>query len=257
MERELEFAIQLARQAGEIINKYFYADQQVKFKADKTFVTIADKMVNQHVIKEIQKAYPDHGVIGEEASTDTEGKEYIWVCDPIDGTKAFVWGVPTAMFSLALVHEGRPIAAVAYSPFLDRMYTAVKGEGAYCNKQKIHVSNTSLEDGILAVTADVYKIQHSRSLEELVQQNIQLAVFSGFVYKGCLTAIGKVVGYVEDILSNHDIVAIDLLITEAGGKVTTFDNEILNYNKPMSNVVMSNGVVHNELLKIAKSYANN
>jgi fructose-1,6-bisphosphatase/inositol monophosphatase family enzyme len=153
MEEYLEFAKGLAKQAGQIMLDYFDGDQQVEIKADNSPVTIADKTINDLVINEIAKAYPDHGVVGEEASTDKQDQEYVWFCDPVDGTKAFTWGLPTAMFSLALVTKGRPVMGVAYDPFLKRMFTAVKGQGAFCNGEKISVSSLDLYTGVRAATA--------------------------------------------------------------------------------------------------------
>ncbi|HXY18145.1 MAG TPA: inositol monophosphatase [Candidatus Nitrosopolaris sp.] len=251
MEEKLEFAQGLARKAGQIILDYFKADQKISYKTDNTPVTVADKLINSHVIERIAQTYPDHGVVGEEESTERTDQENVWICDPIDGTKAFTWGLPTAMFSLALVTEGRPVLGAAYDPFLDRMFTGIHGQGAFCNGEQLSVSKDNLQTGIMAATAEIEKFRTER-YKYILDRGIRLAVFSGFVYKMCLVAEGRLVGHTEDNVGRHDIAAMDVIIQEAGGRVTDFADKPLDYSRPFKGTVVSNGVVHDELLKIAQ-----
>ena len=101
-EQELHTAQRIAREAGDIMRRYFDGDQQRQTKADGTPVTIADTTINSLVIQRLHETFPDDGVIGEEESTAGYGLGRKWLCDPVDGTKAFTWGVPTAMFSLEI-----------------------------------------------------------------------------------------------------------------------------------------------------------
>lgn len=236
----------IARQAGVIMREYFDGDQQVEMKSDNSPVTIADKKINSLVISELKKHFEDI-VIGEEESTGEYGAGRRWFCDPIDGTKAFVFGVPTAMFSLSLVEDGRPVMGVAYDPFLDRLYEAVKGEGSYCNGKKIHVSEKNIEHATVAISGGIRKSRHPH-IEWLLDQKIKLMTLNGAVYKSCLVARGKIEGYLEPATGSPDIAAVDLIVNEAGGTVTGLDGEILDYRKHFLGVVISNGVIHNELL---------
>ncbi|HEX5448185.1 MAG TPA: inositol monophosphatase [Candidatus Saccharimonadales bacterium] len=252
MDERLEFAQDLAREAGKLILQYFDGDQQVQYKADKSPVTIADKLINDHVIKRITATYPDHGVIGEEASTDRHDQQFVWFCDPIDGTKAFTWGLPTAVFSLALTTKGRPVLGVVYDPFLDYMYTAAVGKGSFLNGKRLRVNHDNLKTGLVGGTGNQDNLFDSWH-ERMHRQGIHLAFFSGYVYKCCLVARGRMVGVIEELVGNHDIASAELIITEAGGKVTDFAGKQLDYSKPFKGAVVSNGVVHDELLKIAQS----
>lgn len=108
MKRELEVAKSIALKAGEVMRQYFYDGQQKVIKDDGTPLTIADTTINRMVIEKLAKEFPEDGTIGEEESTTDYGQGRKWICDPIDGTKAYTWGVPTAMFSLALVVDGAP-----------------------------------------------------------------------------------------------------------------------------------------------------
>jgi fructose-1,6-bisphosphatase/inositol monophosphatase family enzyme len=247
--KELDVAERIAKESGVIILKYFDGDQQVELKADKSQVTIADKEVNSLVIKRLLEAFPEDGVIGEEESTASFGMGRKWFCDPIDGTAGYVWGTPTAMFSLALVVDGKPVMGVAYDPFLNKMYTGMVGEKSLCNGKLISVSTVDLKSGIFAVSGSVKSLPKQKYFQRMIDDKIRLATFSGAVYKCCLIAKGKFVGYIEDCLSPHDVAAVQCILEGAGGKLTALDGSELDYSKPFKGAIASNGVVHDEVLK--------
>jgi fructose-1,6-bisphosphatase/inositol monophosphatase family enzyme len=213
-------------------------------------VTKADVLVNEHVIKELSKSFPKDGIIGEEQSTTTYGSGRKWLCDPIDGTKGYVWGTPTAMFSLALVVDGTPVLGVVYDAFLKRMYEGVIGNGSFCNEVMLKVSNKELKGGHVAITSNVTKIRALEYVSKLQEAGAYLPVFSGAVYKSCLVGRGKFEGYVESAVGAHDMAAVQVIIEEAGGKITGLDGKRLDYSKPFSGAITSNGKVHEELVAI-------
>ena len=248
-QKEIEVAIKIARKAGEIMLNYFDSDQHTQIKSDGSPVTIADTEINSLVIDLLAKEFPDDGVIGEEESTTDYGMGRKWFCDPIDGTRAFVWGIPTSMFSLGLVIDGEPQVGVVFDPYLNRMYTSIKGQGSYCNNKLLKVSNTSLDDGIVAISGNVRKIiKGIPFVQNMSSSKATLVILSGAVYKSTLVAKGKYVGYAEEGVGAHDMAAVQLIVEEAGGKVTGLDNERLDYSKPFKGAVISNGVVHDELI---------
>ncbi len=219
-------------------------------KQDDTPVTIADQKVNRLVITELARAFPADGVIGEEESTAGYGPGRKWFCDPIDGTKGYTWGTPTAMFSLGLVIDGRPVMGVAYDPFLNRLYAGVKGEGSFCDGKPLKVSRHPLKGGTVATTSNVERIlQRLPHLVWLDEQGARLGTFSGAVYKVCLVARGKFVGYLEEWVNAHDMAAMEVIVEEAGGTLTGLDGEELDYTKPFKGAIASNGVVHGELVE--------
>ncbi len=251
---ELATAQNIAKQAGRIIQKYFDGNQQSRLKEDGTPVTIADIQINQMVIDELTKHFPDDGIIGEEQSTATYGPGRKWLCDPLDGTKAFTWGLPTSMFSLALVIDGQPVMGVAYDPYLDRMYTAVKGQGSFCNGQPLKVSGLPLQEGIVAVTSEAKTLTTGQPyLKELADNAYKIVSFSGAVYKSVLVARGKFVGYIEIHVNPHDMAAVELIVQEAGGQVTSLDGKKLDYTKPFKGAIASNGVVHQQIVDVFQS----
>lgn len=248
-EKELLVAKTIAKQAGLIMRKYFNGDQQVEHKEDGSPVTIADKQINRLAIEELKKHFDD-GVIGEEEVTAEYGMGRRWFCDPIDGTKAFVWGLPTAMFSLGLVIDGTPVLGVAYDPFLDMLYEAVSGGGSYCNGEHLRVSSKELAGGYVAVTSSIEKlIKQPEHAERLIKAGARLVTFSGAVYKSCLVARGRLVGYIEGGVNAHDMAAVQVIVEEAGGKVTGFDGVKLNYAKPFKAAIVSNGIGHEQLVR--------
>ena len=144
MQEYLDFAKEIANKAKEIMIKYFYEDNQASYKSDQTIVTIADKEINDYLIKRVKETYPDHSVDGEE---NQFGKsKYVWVCDPIDGTAMYARHIPVSVFSLALVVDGKSVLGVIYDPFTDYLYSAIEGGGAYLNDKPMHVNDILLDD---------------------------------------------------------------------------------------------------------------
>jgi len=252
-DRELTVAKEIAHEAGEVMRKYFNGDQEQESKDDGSQVTIADTIINDLVISRLAEVFPDDGVVGEERSTAGYGDGRKWFCDPIDGTWAFISGVPTFMFSLALVIDGSPVVGVAYDSTADKLYSAVLGGGAYCNGEKIFVSDKKLDEGILAVTGSARKMRQENSyIEKVLERGIKTVSLNGAVFKGCLVASGKSVAYVAENLNPYDVVAIHIIVEEAGGKVTGFDAKKLDYQEHFPNTVLSNGVSHDEVMELLR-----
>ncbi len=131
----LEFAKKIAYEAGKIMLKYFNAKDISSYKGDKTIVTLADKEINTYLINRVKEKYPTHSVDGEE---EQFGKsDYVWVCDPVDGTAMYARHIPVAVFSLALVVDGVSQVGVVYDVFTNNLYYAIKGDGAYKNLEKV------------------------------------------------------------------------------------------------------------------------
>ncbi len=255
---ELLTAKELAHQAGDIMRIHFNSELAIVRKGDDSPVTKADIEINHMVIETIQEKFGDT-VVGEEESTGEYGMGRRWICDPIDGTRAFTWGLPTAMFSLGLAIDGVSTLGVAYDPFLDQLYESVTGSGSFCNGKPIHVSSATLAGSTVAVSGSPEKILTNPAQAKLVQnltsKAARLACFSGSVYRACLVARGKLSGYVEQDINTHDLAAVDIIIREAGGMITDFDGKPLDYSKRFKGAVISNGVSHKDLLECAAHYA--
>lgn len=246
---ELDVITRLAYAAGAIMRTYWDTNKELTYKTDSTPLTKADLEINHMVITELAKAFPDDVVIGEEESTGDIGAGRRWFCDPIDGTKAFTWGVPTAMFSLALVVDGRPVVGVCYEPITDRLYSAVSGGGAFCNGNKLQVNTQVLSAGIVGTISSADRIRRGAPyLDALLDSGTHAAVFSGAVAKSVRVAEGRFVGYIEELANAHDIAAVDVIVGEAGGATTKLDGSVIDYSQPFRGAVVSNNVVHDELV---------
>lgn len=251
-DKELETAKNLAYLSGKIMLEYFDGDQQLEHKPDGSEVTIADKLINRLVIEELSKHFDD-GVIGEEESSAGYGGGRKWFCDPIDGTKAYVQGLPTATFSLALVVDGQPKMGVIYDPFLDRLYWGQAGKGSFCNQQKLKVSNEEIDGSFIGINTHFEKIiKNPAYFEALVKLGAKTTPVHGTVYKGTLVARGKFAGFIEPGTNAHDVAALQVIVQEAGGKASGVNGETLDYSQPFKNAIVSNGVVHQQIVDCGK-----
>lgn len=253
----LQFAVQMAHDAGDIMREYAgKARESVQTKSNNTPVTEADTKINQLLIDRVQATFPDHGVLGEEDSINAD-RSQLWVCDPIDGTAGFILGAPTAMFSLAFVVDGQPQVAVMYEPLLDKMFTAVKGQGAQLNGQPVHVSaSDSLQHASVGVTASVGQIFARKPFfDALLKEEAFISTVPGNVFKASLVAQGLMDAFVFPGRGAHDIAAEKLIIEEAGGKVTDLDGNEQRYDRAIRGAVVSNGGhIHEALVTLLKDY---
>lgn len=250
--KELRVAKKLAKQAGKIMLKYFDGGQEMELKEDKSVVTIADKLINDLVIERLTKKFPADGIIGEEKSTAEYGLGRKWFCDPIDGTAGYTYGVPTSAFSLGLVVDGKSVMGVTYDPYLKRLYYGVRGKGSFCNGKQLRVSDMGLNGGCVGVTGGTKLVQKLPYITPLRELGARVACFSGAVAKCCLIARGRMHGYVEIGLNAHDVAAAQVILEEAGGKITGMNGEVLDYSKPFKGAIASNGKIHAELIEIVK-----
>lgn len=257
MEQYLEFAKKLAKEVEEIALKYFSFETENIWKEDNTPLTKADTEINDLVIKRINEAYPDHSIHGEEKSDKKEGSQYIWVCDPIDGTMPFSCGLPIFTFSLALVDQsnGQPILGIVNDPIMKNMYWAYKDGGSYRNGKKILVAqNTTLFNTYLNIDGSGRDLNFSNLplLKSLSEKKCKVMKLLSVIYGGVQVANGKFVGTVFYGPYPHDVATLKIIIEEAGGKVTDLNGEERRYDQDGLGFIASNGILHNEILECVK-----
>lgn len=252
----LEFAKEIAIEAGKIMLKYFNADNETAYKIDKTIVTKADTEINEYLIRKVKETYPHHSVDGEEKQFGDS--EYVWVCDPIDGTAMYARHIPTFVFSLALVHNGESIVGLVYDAFMNNLYTAIKGEGAYLNGNKIHVNDVVLDDMRSVAHYDM----HPSSEYNIFDVIKELGKKSYFVSIGSIIRASMCVASGDFNLAifplrrhrNCDIAAAKVIVEEAGGVVTDLFGNDQRYDEDINGAVISNGVIHDEVIATIKRY---
>ena len=258
MKNYLEFAKKLAREAEEIALNFFSFETESIWKEDNTPLTKADTEINDLVIKRVNENFPEHSIYGEEKSELKENSKYIWVCDPIDGTMPFSNGLPIFTFSIALVDQssGLPILGVVNDPILKNMYWAIKNGGAYRNGKQLFVSkNKSLESTYLIIEGSGKAVGFSNLslIKTLSEKKCKVMKFLSFIYGGIQVSNGKFMGGVFYNPYWHDIAALKIITEEAGGKVTDLNGEERRYDENGIGCIVSNGVLHDELLKIIQS----
>lgn len=258
-QKELEIAKKLAKEAGEIMLGYFNsAASNPTVKSDKTIVTKADTEINTRVIEVLTQETPGYSIWGEEESSIIDGAKYTWVCDPVDGTMPFSKAIPISTFSLALVDaDGKSVLGVVYDPFLDRLFEAIIGQGAYMNGVKISVSDKAELDG--AYIDEELWINHEEEItfdnpkDILNKAGAKVTTQCSAVIMGCFVAKGAYEAMLFGQGKPEDIAALAVIVTEAGGKVTDLFGNEQRYDTNIKGAIVSNGLLHSELLEITKN----
>ncbi len=253
----LDFAKNIALYAGKTMLEFYNDKIDLNYKEDKTVVTLVDKKINNYLIEKVKEKYKNHSVNGEEKSYNA-CSNYVWVCDPLDGTGMFVNHIPVFVFSLALVHNGKPIVGVVYNAIEDKMYSAVKGQGAYCNDEKISVNNKNLGDLGYKTNVEIFNNNIIDEVALIKELKVSSKISSiGSVARSCMAiATGD---FSCDIFpgtehGNCDIAASYIIVTEAGGKVTNIYGEEQRYDTDIKGAIISNGISHAKILKKVKKY---
>lgn len=250
----LEFAKNIAKNAGKIMLKYFNQSNGASYKGDKTIVTLADTEINSFLIKMVKEKYPTHSVDGEEEQFGSS--DYVWVCDPVDGTAMYARHIPVAVFSLALVIKGEPVVGVVFDPFTYSLYTAIKGSGAYKNDEKICVNDFEIDDMKTVCNFD-YWINADYNITNVLNELRKRAYFVelGSVIRACMciaTGDFSLAIFPGTLHKNCDIAAVKVIVEEAGGKVTDLFGNEQRYDKSIKGAVISNGKIHREVIELIK-----
>ena len=166
--------------------------------------------------------------------------------------------IPVAVFSLALVIDGKPIVGVVYDPFTDSLYTAIKGEGAYKNNEKISVNNYVLDDIRTVCHCDMWskaKYNVCKVFEEL-RKKTRLNDIGSITRASCCVATGdySLTIFTGTERKHCDIAAVKVIVEEAGGKVTDLFGNEQRYDQSIKGALISNGVVHDEVVNVIKNY---
>lgn len=255
----INIAIDAARAGGNLIIRAMKRLDTIKIaeKQPNDFVTEIDQRVEQEIISIIKKAYPSHGILGEE-SGEHQGNDYQWIIDPIDGTRNFIHGFPYFAISIAITHKNKIEHGVIYDPVHQELFTASRGKGAKLNDRKIRVSARKNVTEALLGTGFAYR--HADK-ETAIPFNILKSVLSscGDVRRcGAATldlayvACGRLDGFWEMGLHLWDIAAGILLVKEAGGMVCDPSGGE-DYLKT-GDVVAANPVIMRQFLKLIKPH---
>lgn len=238
---------QIVRQASKLFTDRESAGR-IKEKGMCDFVTAVDEAVQNFIQKELQLLYPDILFMGEESTeASIDMNRLVWVLDPVDGTTNLIHDYKNSAISLALLDKKEVIAGIIYDPYLDEMYFAVKGKGAYLNEQPIHVSNAkSMNESLIAIgTSPYYKNEAAdnfKTFEKIYMDCQDIRRTGSAALDLAHIACGRIEGYLEKKLKIWDFAAGALIVREAGGCVFDYEGNDRTM-EPIGDVVAGNGSV--------------
>ncbi len=235
--------------------KYFGNITSTKKKSTNIdLVTKADIESEEYIINQINKEYPNHSILAEESGRITNENEYLWVIDPLDGTTNFSHNLPIFAVSIGLVKKNKgTICGVVYNPAADKCFYAEHKKGAYLNKKAIKcTSSNTLSDSLLATGFPyLHDDRYDLSFEifkEFYDKTRGLRRLGAAALDLCFVAMGRFDGFYEYELKVWDICAGSLIATEAGARVTDWDNSEMPSDG--SRILATNGLIHNEMIEI-------
>lgn len=222
-------AMSWAREAGAVHLRYFRGNEldiQSKLN-DSDVVTAADKAAEKVLIDHIKASYPDHSILSEESGEEAHCGEYRWVIDPLDGTTNFSQGLPLFSVSIGIEHNGETVVGVVFAPYLNELFHAVRGQGAWLNGEPIKVSGkTRLDRSVVAtgfpVDKDTNPDNNLDNVARVMPRVRGLRRLGSAAIDLCYVAAGFLDGYWELNLHAWDASAGLLILEEAGGSYTHF-----------------------------------
>jgi fructose-1,6-bisphosphatase/inositol monophosphatase family enzyme len=258
---ETEFAVQLVKEVGEIMRGSLQIGHASVLKSDKTHVTEIDKRINKRIIEALRAQFPEDGILGEEESDMQDTDKRLWICDPLDGTFPFKCGMPTSMVLLALTEDGKPKLGVAYNPYIEQLFVASLGGGAFANGEQVFVNKNFLQLAGTPIGAsgpnpssvlDIVEVHH-----QIGKSKAKIQILGVTGYEDVMVGCGQFGGQVFGGITRHDIVVGDIFVREAGGMATdVFGNELI-YDlpqKPPQGAILSNGLLHEALVSLVSPH---
>lgn len=236
------------RAAGDAAMAYFDSGVQVERKADASPVTEADRAVEARIRRYLEEHYPHAGFLGEESGSQ-EGSELRFIVDPIDGTRAFIRGLPTWSVLVGLEADGVPSIGIAYMPAAGDFFVGVRGAGATCNDERLSVSSTSRLEDALVTHGAVEQFLDTGLGPQLLALGAAAYTTRGFAdfdgYRQVL--LGRSDAMVDPGVKPYDICAAAVLVREAGGRFTSFDGTETIFG---GGAVATNGLIHDPVLSV-------
>ena len=235
----------LAKECGNLIKQAHAGNIQIKSDNPKNLVTEYDTRVQEILRQKLLKILPEADFLGEEGQKNFNRDGYCFICDPIDGTTNFVKNLKHSGVSIALLHDGRPVLGVIYNPYLDELFWAEKGKGAYCNGIQIHTSGEPLQNSLIVFGTSPYNADLQARTWQLAAKSLDIALDvrrqGAAVLDLTDVACGRFGMFWELELQPWDYAAGALIVEEAGGIVKTLEGEpVTDYFAPTSLAAMAN-----------------
>jgi len=246
----------IVREAGKLIINA--DDMQITSKEGAfNYVTKYDLMVQEFLYKRLKEVLPGAKFIGEEDNNGPmkAGDGYFFIIDPIDGTSNFICDYKASVISVALAHDGELVLGVVYNPYMDEMFYAEKGKGAYLNGKRLNIRDRSLSEGILGFSSSPYNKELREPVLNLVKElsyhSMDIREIGTAALSICYVAANRNVMYFALTLSPWDYAAATVIVREAGGEVLTVYGENPDINKKTT-LVASTKTAMKEFLPVAR-----
>lgn len=223
------FVDKLAAASGDTIMPFFRSALTVENKKAGGFdpVTAADRAAEEAMRDMIRKAFPEHGILGEEYGSEHNDAEYVWVLDPIDGTKSFISGMVAWGTLIGLMRFGEPVYGMMHQPFTRERFSGDNGAALYRGpggNRSLNVRTcTGLDDALMFTTSPLLMKEADRAQFRKVEEKVKLSRYGGDCYAYCMLAAGQIDLVIETELKPYDIVALIPIIQGAGGIITTWE----------------------------------
>jgi histidinol-phosphatase len=250
----LATALEAAHAAADVIRRYYQRNLEVTIKSDKSPVTQADVETERVIRSILNKAFPEHGFYGEETGQSALDAEYLWLVDPIDGTKAFVREYPMFSTQIALMHRGRLIVGVSSAPVYGEVAYAEIGAGAWLNEAPIKVSDIDSIESCAISGGNLKTLAKSSqwlNYGALVARAHRIRGYGDFLHYHLLAA-GKIDAVIESDVNILDIAALAVIVEAAGGTFTDLQGRALTLET--TTVLATNGKLH-EVVKEGLGFA--
>jgi myo-inositol-1(or 4)-monophosphatase len=249
----VDFAKNLARQAGRLLAEKVTSKNQIYYKGAIDLVTEADKMSEELILAEISRQYPDHGILSEESAVKNEQATLRWIIDPLDGTTNYAHGFPFFCVSIALEKEGSVELGVIYDPTREDLFFAERSGGAYLNGKKLHVSSVSDLSRSLLATGFPYDIRVSKDnnlnyFHSMATKAQAIRRAGAAALDLAYLAAGRFDGFWELRLKPWDTAAGCLMVTEAGGVISDLAGGKWHLQSP--SLLASNALIQEQMMEV-------
>ena len=248
----VEFAVALARDAGRLTLDWFQRhDLEIEHKGDGSPVTAADLAAETLIRERLANTFPADGVLGEEQGETGGSSDRTWVIDPIDGTKAFIRGVPLYSTLLSMVDQHGPAIGVIHLPALDETVWAGRGLGCLHDGVPCRVSDTAAID-LATITTSGLGYWPDDMLSRVLESPMALRTW-GDAYGYALVATGRAEAMIDPLAFPWDVAPMAVILTEAGGRFTDLDGSDNPGTWRSGSGVATNGILHESVLAVLKS----
>ena len=247
--------LKATNEADSVLKEYFNTNFKISNKEGmNNLVTEVDHKSEEVIFAVIRENFPDHYILSEETGAIIQDSAYKWIIDPIDGTVNYANGIPICCVSIGIEKDGKMIMGAVYNPFMNEFYFCERGQGAFLNDKRIHVStkNRILHSNMVTGFPYSYIDEPNGPLEvfsKLVRRGIPVRRLGSAAMDLCWVAAGRFDGFYEHKLQAWDSAAGFILVEEAGGKVTNLKGDYYNPYQP--GIIATNGLIHDELVSVA------